>query len=67
MLLPCLETCTAADRACPNFLGFKCPVVQFNAAASYGVGYVDSVNNVEGGGVTGVAQDRWGNIWCNGA
>lgn len=66
MLLPCLERCTAADRACPTFLGFKCPIVRFNAAASYGVGYVDSANNVEGKGVTGVAQDRWGNIWCNG-
>jgi calcium channel MID1 len=66
MLLPCLERCAAVDRACPTFLGFKCPVVRFNAAASYGVGYVDSVSNVEGKGVTGTSQDRWGNIWCNG-
>lgn len=66
MLLPCLERCTAVDRACPNFLGFACPDVRFNAAASYGVGYVDSVDDDEGQGVTGTSQDRWGNIWCNG-
>ena len=66
MLLPCLERCAKVDRACPTFLGFKCPIVRLNAAASYGVGYVDSVNNEEGKGVTGVAQDRWGNFWCNG-
>ena len=66
MLLPCLERCATVDRACPTFLGFKCPVVRFNAAASYGVGYVDSVTNEVGKGVTGVAQDRWGNVWCNG-
>ena len=67
MLLPCLETCTVVDRACPSFLGFRCPVTRFNAAASYGVGYVDS--GTEGGqglGVAGSVQDRWGNIWCNG-
>ena len=65
MLLPCLETCNAADRACPNFLGFQCPVVQFNAAQSYGVGFIDSLDGVPGGGSTGVAQDGWGNVWCN--
>lgn len=67
-LLPCLETCTAVDRMCPNFLGFKCPVVRFNAADSYGVGYVDSgEDGVEGEGSTGNMQDRWGNVWCNGS
>lgn len=67
-LLPCLETCTAVDRACPNFLGFKCPVVRFNAASSYGVGFVDSgEDGVQGQGVTGSYQDQWGNIWCNGS
>ncbi|OBZ72809.1 putative oxidoreductase C24B10.20 [Grifola frondosa] len=51
-LLPCLETCNAADRACPSFLGFKCPLPQFTAAQSYGVGYVDSgEQGVMGGGV----------------
>ena len=65
-LLPCLETCTAADRACPNFIGFKCPLPRFNANESYGVGFVDSgEEGVEGGGSTGVAQDRFGNVWCN--
>ncbi|KAH7909014.1 stretch-activated Ca2+-permeable channel component-domain-containing protein [Hygrophoropsis aurantiaca] len=65
-LLPCLETCNAVDRACPNFLGIKCPVPQFNAAASYGVGFVDSGEpDVFGNGMTGAAQDRWGNVWCN--
>ncbi|KAF4565607.1 stretch-activated cation channel mid1 [Pleurotus pulmonarius] len=67
MLLPCLETCYAVDRACPNFLGFKCPLRRFNAAATYGVGYVDTgdLDGKQGTGVTGVSQDRWGNIWCN--
>ncbi len=31
-LLPCLETCDAADRACPTFLGFKCPSLKSVAA-----------------------------------
>ncbi|THH16037.1 hypothetical protein EW146_g4535 [Bondarzewia mesenterica] len=67
-LLPCIETCTATDRACPNFLGFKCPVVAFNANESYGVGYIDNGRpGIEGGGLTGVAQDRWGNVYCNGS
>lgn len=65
-LLPCLEVCNAVDRACPNFLGIKCPVPQFNADASYGVGFVDSGEpGVTGQGKTGAAQDRWGNVWCN--
>lgn len=67
-LLPCLETCHAVDRACPNLLQFKCPVVRFNAAFSYGVGYVDSGEvGVQGQGSTGGAQDKWGNVWCNGS
>ena len=65
MLLPCIETCNAAARACPPFLQFKCPVPRFNAGVSYGVGYVDGFDGVRGKGVTGVAQDRWGNVWCN--
>ncbi|KAF9220568.1 hypothetical protein BS17DRAFT_786749 [Gyrodon lividus] len=66
VLLPCLETCNAVDRACPYFLGIKCPVPQFNANASYGVGFIDSGEvGVMGQGRTGVAQDRWGNVWCN--
>ncbi|OJA21143.1 hypothetical protein AZE42_04360 [Rhizopogon vesiculosus] len=65
-VLPCLEVCNAADRACPNFLGIKCPNPRFNAASSYGVGYIDSsTQGVFGGGSTGTAQDRWGNVWCN--
>ena len=65
-LLPCLETCNAADRACPAFLGFKCPLPQFTAASSYGVGFVDSGESGQWGhGSTGVAQDVWGNVWCN--
>ncbi|KAL0948037.1 hypothetical protein HGRIS_010663 [Hohenbuehelia grisea] len=67
VLLPCLETCNAVDRACPSFLGFRCPVRRFNAAASYGVGYIDSgdEDGEAGRGMTGVAQDTFGNIWCN--
>ncbi|KAG7442158.1 uncharacterized protein BT62DRAFT_982557 [Guyanagaster necrorhizus] len=65
-LLPCLERCNAADRACPSFLGFRCPTAQFNALSSYGVGYIDSgVEGVEGRGSSGTAQDRYGNVWCN--
>jgi calcium channel MID1 len=67
-LLPCLETCTAVDRACPNFIGFKCPVVRFNASTSYGVGFIDSgEEGVQGAGSTGTHQDMWGNVWCNGS
>ena len=65
LLLPCLETCTAVDRACPPFLLFQCPTKRFNAAASYGVGYVDGADGDEGEGVAGKAQDRWGNVWCH--
>jgi calcium channel MID1 len=66
-LSPCLETCNAVDRACPYFLGIKCPTTKFNAAMSYGAGFIDSGNKGEiGNGATGVAQDRWGNVWCNG-
>ncbi|KAJ7183199.1 stretch-activated cation channel Mid1, partial [Mycena filopes] len=65
-LLPCLETCTATDRACPNFLGFRCPLPRFNAAQSYGVGYIDSgADGVQGGGSTGSWSDEFGNVWCN--
>ncbi|KAF9442037.1 hypothetical protein P691DRAFT_779542 [Macrolepiota fuliginosa MF-IS2] len=64
-LLPCIETCTSVDRACPPFLGFRCPSVMFNGASSYGFGYIDGAEGDERGGVAGVAQDRWGNIWCN--
>ncbi|KAJ7841335.1 stretch-activated Ca2+-permeable channel component-domain-containing protein [Mycena olivaceomarginata] len=65
-LLPCLETCTATDRACPSFLGFRCPLPRFNAAQSYGVGFVDSgADGVMGGGSTGQWADEYGNVWCN--
>ena len=65
-LLPCLEVCNAVDRACPSFLGIKCPVPQFNANTSYGVGFIDSGEaGVIGQGKSGAAQDRWGNVWCN--
>ncbi|KAJ7454728.1 stretch-activated cation channel Mid1 [Mycena latifolia] len=65
-LLPCLETCTATDRACPNFLGFRCPLPRFNAAQSYGVGYIDSGDDgVQGRGSTGRWADDFGNVWCN--
>lgn len=65
-LLPCLETCQAADRACPYHVGFQCPLKEFNADKSYGVGFIDSGNTEkEGGGRTGVSQDAYGNVWCN--
>ncbi|KAI6130737.1 stretch-activated cation channel Mid1 [Pisolithus croceorrhizus] len=66
-LLPCLEVCHAVDRACPYFLGISFPVPQFNADASYGVGFIDGGDpGVVGQGITGMTQDRWGNVWCNG-
>ncbi|RXW23504.1 hypothetical protein EST38_g2348 [Candolleomyces aberdarensis] len=64
MLLPCIESCTAMDRACPAFLGIKCPTAQFNGAASYGIGYIDGKDGDEKEGLTGMAQDRYGNVWC---
>jgi len=67
-LLPCIETCYAADRACPILLGFKCPKGKSSSAqASYGVGFIDIVDpDSDGGGMPGYAQDRWGNVYCNG-
>jgi len=65
VLLPCIETCHAADRTCPIFLGFKCPKVA-TAGESYGVGFVDSWDgDTPDGGAPGVAQDQWGNLFCN--
>ncbi|KAF4622390.1 hypothetical protein D9613_009149 [Agrocybe pediades] len=64
-LLPCIEQCYATDRSCPPFLGFRCPSTSFNAGASYGIGYIDSADGDKGQGLTGVAQDRYGNVWCN--
>ncbi|KAF9530078.1 stretch-activated cation channel Mid1 [Crepidotus variabilis] len=63
-LQPCLEQCNQVDRACPPFVGFKCPTNNFNAAASYGVGYIDSADGDKAKGLTGVAQDKYGNVWC---
>ncbi|KAK7045481.1 stretch-activated cation channel mid1 [Paramarasmius palmivorus] len=66
VLLPCLETCNAADRACPASLGFKCPIAKFGAAQTYGVGIIDgSEDDQQGMGSAGISQDRWGNVWCN--
>ncbi|KAH9840768.1 stretch-activated Ca2+-permeable channel component-domain-containing protein [Rhodofomes roseus] len=66
-VLPCLEVCHAADRACPPFLGFQCPLPQYTAGQSYGVGFVDTgEEGVVGGGLTGAGTDQWGNVWCNG-
>jgi calcium channel MID1 len=65
MLLPCLEMCNAVDRSCPPFLQFTCPTNQFNAAASYGVGYIDGADGSQNEGLTGDSQDRWGNVWCH--
>lgn len=64
MLQPCLEQCNQLDRACPPFLGIKCPRRKFNAAASYGVGYIDGADGDKNQGSTGAAQDRYGNVWC---
>ena len=63
---PCIEVCNAADRACPPFLGFRCPLPQYTASQSYGVGFIDaSEEGVVAVGSTGAGTDRWGNVWCN--
>lgn len=65
-LLPCLETCNAVDRACPVFLGFRCPTPNYRANVSYGVGFIDNgEEDIVGWGSTGTAQDQFGNVWCN--
>lgn len=64
MLLPCIEACNSVDRACPPFLGFKCPTSNYNGASSYGIGYIDGKDGDEKEGITGTAQDRYGNVWC---
>lgn len=64
-VLPCIEQCYQTERACPPFIGFKCPSTAFNAAQSYGVGYIDGVDGDKGEGRTGAAVDVWGNVWCN--
>ncbi|TDL17077.1 hypothetical protein BD410DRAFT_583194 [Rickenella mellea] len=71
VLLPCLETCNAVDRACPPFLQFTCPLPEFNANVSYGVGYIDgdggkrSGSWSDGGGV-GVGDGTMGGGGRNG-
>ena len=68
VLLPCVETCQAADRACPISLGFRCPRSETTAGSSYGVGFIDGVDvDGPGGGLVGSAQDQWGNLFCNGS
>jgi calcium channel MID1 len=39
--------------------------MQFNAAASYGVGYIDGADGKQNEGLTGHSQDRFGNVWCH--
>ena len=65
-LLPCLSTCNAVDRACPVFLGFRCPIRGISANSSYG--YLgDDADRGDGNPALGLpASDRWGNRWCNG-
>ncbi|KAF8493575.1 stretch-activated cation channel Mid1 [Gautieria morchelliformis] len=65
-LLPCIETCQSVDRACPPLFSWTCPLPSVNANWSYGVGFIDSSDGLQGKGVPGVAQDRWGIAWCNG-
>jgi len=65
MLLPCLEMDNELDRVCPPLVQFICPIRRFNAAASYGVGYIDGPDGEQYQGLTGGSQDRWGNVWCH--
>ncbi|KAF8335333.1 stretch-activated Ca2+-permeable channel component-domain-containing protein [Cantharellus anzutake] len=64
-LLPCIEMCHEVARACPSFLQWRCPSNKVNAADSYGIGYVDSLDHDQGQGWTGIPQDSYGNVWCN--
>ncbi|KAF9260985.1 hypothetical protein L218DRAFT_931582 [Marasmius fiardii PR-910] len=70
VLLPCIETCQATDRACPHTLGFKCPPTSRFvdiAKQSYGVGVIDGLDHDQQRlGFAGVSSDTWGNVWCNG-
>ena len=71
-LLPCLETCNQVDRSCPPSLQWVCPRQGITAGRSYGVGFIDkpaediSGGGTQGAGSTGMSQDRFGNVWCNG-
>jgi calcium channel MID1 len=50
------------DRACPVFLGFRCPLRGDTANESYAfIGDDDD----KGDGSEG-SGDKWGNRWCNG-
>jgi len=70
ILLPCLETCHAVDRACPPLLQWRCPLATINANESYGVGFVDSFHGHQAqgsvGGLVSGAIDQWGGQWCSG-
>ncbi|KAF9473214.1 hypothetical protein BDN70DRAFT_817583 [Pholiota conissans] len=75
LLLPCIEQCYQVDRACPPFIGFKCPSPGGNADGaggggaerSYGVGWVDDLDGGTGKGMgkVGSSADRWGGVWCS--
>ncbi|KAJ7594446.1 stretch-activated Ca2+-permeable channel component-domain-containing protein [Mycena floridula] len=61
-LLPCIERCEAVDRACPNFLGFKCPARPAGpgvgiVAQTYGTGYIDGLSDGHGV-VTGLSTPQ---------
>ena len=66
-LLPCLSTCNKADRVCPVFLQFRCPVRHVSTALqSYA--FLGKDRDIgDGSAETGwPALDQWGNRWCNG-
>ncbi|ORX39834.1 stretch-activated Ca2+-permeable channel component-domain-containing protein [Kockovaella imperatae] len=66
-LLPCLNNCDAADRACPAFLVFRCPVRHITGRQSYAFIGEHSKDGGNGDPAVGPApQSQWGWRWCNG-
>jgi calcium channel MID1 len=63
-----MAMCRRADRACPAFLGFRCPSRGVTANSSYAVVAEDKdkVSDGQGEGEEDGGVDQWGNRWCNG-
>ncbi|GJJ14383.1 hypothetical protein Clacol_008647 [Clathrus columnatus] len=56
-LLPCIETCTLVDRACPPLFVWECPVIGVTANNSYGIGFIDALQGSgDGFGSGGVRE-----------
>jgi calcium channel MID1 len=66
-LKPCLSVCNTADRDCPAFLEFRCPIRGVTADKSYSYqGEDDEDEGLDGTGFYDGGIDQWGQRWCNG-